>query len=356
MLKPPAPVGLAKTMRHLSVPSKETSLWREKLASNGWLANGCGIHNLGEMRAIALNDRAPLEIEPFEIIELEAIRPTPKHWTERLDAQLYKLHESDWPMSHDQIGDVIVVKIPPQITSFSKEIGNALLEQHSNARIICADNGVKGKFRVRDLTMIACNGLATTRTQVKENGNQFWVDPGAAYYSPRLANERSTTIDCAANLSSTLGRKISVCDPYAGVGPALVPLAKRGDIIETIFGSDLNPKAVNLLELNLPGHWTGCIDARELSSELGECCDLLLVNLPHDFISHLPELLGLLQRGHEVVIRGWAILSLESLDNAEIQIRDVLSTCEIISLSLEPNRSYSPNDTYACIEVHLVIE
>jgi len=257
-------------------------------------------------------------------------------------------------MSHDQIGDVIIIKIPPTLIKHTTEIGNAIIEQHPSARIVCADKGVKGKFRVRDLTVISGDPRAKTRTKVRESGNQFWVDPGAAYYSPRLANERIGTTDCAQNLSKQLGRKISVCDPYAGVGPALMPLAALQDSIETIFASDLNPRAAELLTLNLPNHWTACRDARTLSKELPECCDLLLVNLPHDSIDHLPDLLELLRKGHEVVIRGWAILALDSLNQAEEKIRSILSECNIISLTIEANRSYSPNDTYACIEAHLI--
>tara|TARA_B110000444_G_scaffold248982_1_gene273489 strand:- start:772 stop:1839 length:1068 start_codon:yes stop_codon:yes gene_type:complete len=354
MLKPLAPLGMAKTMRHLSVPSKETSLWREKLASEGWLAEGCGIHNLGEMRGLALNSKAPIRIADFEIMELDPILSGPKHWTEHLNPDLFLLHENEWPMSHDQIGDVIIVKVPEVLINYHTEIGAAMLQQHSNARVVCADNGVKGEFRVRDLTIISHKHSATTRTKVKESGSTFWVDPGQAYYSPRLANERIGTVECAKNLSSKLGRKISVCDPYAGVGPALMALNGLQDSIKEIFASDLNPKAAELLSLNLPDHWTACRDARNLANEFPECCDLLLVNLPHNSISHLPDLLGLLRKGHEVVIRGWAILALDSLSQAEIEIRAILSECEILSLTIEANRSYSPNDTYACIEAHIV--
>ena len=345
---------MAKTMRHLSVPSKETSLWREKLASEGWLAQGCGIHNLGNMRGLALSPEAPQKIADFKILDLDPILSGPKHWTEHLSPDLFLLHENEWPMSHDQIGDVIIVKVPEPLLNHQKEIGKAMLQQHSNARVVCADKGVKGEFRVRDLTIISHDNSATTRTKVKESGSQFWVDPGRAYYSPRLANERIGTVDCAKNLSLKLGRKVSVCDPYAGVGPALMPLSGLEDSIGEIFASDLNPKAAELLNLNLPNHWTACRDARQLAKELPECCDLLLVNLPHDSISHMPDLLGLLKKGHEVVIRGWAILALDSLDRAESDIRVVLSECEIHSLTIEANRSYSPNDTYACIEAHIV--
>ena len=340
-------------MRHLSVPSKETSLWRDRLASKGWLAEGCGIHNLGEQRAIAINDKAPGTFDNLEIIDLDAIRAGPKHWTERLDSELFQKHKSDWPMSHDQIGDVIILKIPQILEKHATAIGLALLEQHSSARVVCADNGVKGEFRVRDLTVIASNGPGDTLTKVRESGHEFWVDPGAAYYSPRLANERLATVECAQNLSNTLGRKIAVCDPYAGVGPALVPLA-TSDAVSEIFGSDLNPAAAELLSKNIPGHWSACRDARSLSQELSECCDLLLVNLPHDSIDHLPDIIPLLRKGHEVVIRGWAILPIASLDDKKEEIRTILSDCEIISLAVDANRSYSPGDTYACIEAHII--
>jgi tRNA (guanine37-N1)-methyltransferase len=340
-------------MRHLSVPSKETSLWRDRLASNGWLVEGLGIHNLGDRRGIPINDAAPQQIDNLEIVILEPLRPGPKHWTERLDAKLFSEHRSEWPMSHDQIGDVIIVKVPNTLEKHSTAIGEAMLKQNTNARIVCADKGVKGQFRVRDLEVIASNQSDETITKVRESGHEFWVDPGAAYYSPRLANERLATVDCAKELSLSLGRKISVCDPYAGVGPALVPLSNT-EAVDEIYASDLNPEATKLLKRNLPGHWVECRDAISLCKELPECCDLLLVNLPHDSVGHLPKLLGLLRKGHEVVIRGWAIIPLDSLADVRKRIISILSDSEIVSLEIEANRSYSPNDTYACFEAHII--
>ena len=345
---------MAKTMRHLRVPRRETSLWRDKLAINGWLAEGHGIHNLEEHRGLPLNAKAPSKFEGLEIVELEALSPGPQHWIERLDQEFAATYSELLPMSHDQIGDVIIVKIPEPLMPYSETIAEAMLAQHPSTRIVCADKGVKGDFRVRDLTILATKADKSTKTKVREHGNEFWIDPSLMYYSPRLANERLGTLDCARKLSENLGRKISVCDPYAGAGPALVPLTKVPEIIGEIYGSDLNPHAAEFLALNLPNHNTRCADARTLSADLPECCDLLLVNLPHDCIEHLPHLLGLLNKGHEVVIRGWAILPLDSLSNAEQEIRQHLSNCEILSLSIEASRSYSPKDTYASIEAHIV--
>ena len=87
---------------------------------------------------------------------------------------------------------------------------------------------------------------------------------------------------------------------------------------------------------------------------LPECCDLLLVNLPHDCIEHIPHLLGLLKKGHEVVIRGWAIIPTESLQDAEAEIRNHLARTELISLQIESKKSYAANIAYVGIEVHLI--
>ena len=78
------------------------------------------------------------------------------------------------------------------------------------------------------------------------------------------------------------------------------------------------------------------------------------MNLPHESIEHLPHLLGLLKKGHEVVIRGWAIISIDLLEDAEMEIRKHLADTELISLNLESKKSYASNITYASIEAHII--
>ena len=309
---------------------------------------------MGDFRGIPLNGNAPKSFKDFDIVELDAITTGPNHWTERLESELFENFRDFWPMSHDQIGDVIIVKIPHEVSDYSLKIGAAMLDQHPNARIVCADNGVKGKFRVRDLEVLKSRSDKSTRTKVKEHGNEFYADPGLVYYSPRLATERLETVEVAKRLSQKIGRKISVCDPYAGAGPALVPLDKIPEYVDNIFASDLNPYAAELLELNLPNSEIRCVDARKLSTDLGECCDLLLVNLPHETIDHIPNLIGLLKKGNEVVIRGWAILENQLITSAETRIRNLLQDCRILTLEVTPKKSYSSNISYVSIEAHFI--
>ncbi len=341
-------------MRHLSVPSKETARWRDILAESKWLAIGFGIHNLGKFRGIPLNDDAPSSIETFEIVELDPITTGPNHWTERLDSDLARKYSEYWPMSFDQIGDIIIIKIPEIIREFSDVIGKAILDQHPKIRSVYADNGVKGDFRVRQLSLISSHGKPSTLTKVREHGNEFLVDPTVVYYSPRLANERLKNIESAKNLSRKLGRKITVCDPYAGAGPAVVHLAKLDDIIDTIYASDLNPEAVKILRENLPNHEVACEDARNLRFKHPECCDLLLVNIPHDIMGHLPHLLYLLKKGHEVVIKGWILLKSDKVESLEHQLLGLFEGCEIKNLQINVNKSYSTTEILASIELCLI--
>jgi len=344
-------------MRHLSVPSKETATWREKLASKGWLAEGCGIHQLGKMRGIPLSSNAPHLIEKFEIIELEPLNQGSRHWMEQLPRELYIQYKDEWPMSHDRIGDIVILKIPETVEQYSEIIGQAILSQHSSVRLVCADYGVKGEFRVRELIpIISRDGDLSTRTRVSEHGNKFIVDPSAVYYSPRLATERRGNLITAINLKQLLGRPLVVCDPYAGVGPGLISLLGEPDLISKIIATDINPRAVELLQTNLPENaWIDCCDARTLHLQHPEIVDFLLVNLPHDSIAHLPDLLPLMAKNHPVAIRCWAILQNGKLDEIELQIKNLFEEAEIHLLKLTPTRSYSPTESYTCIEVQITL-
>ena len=100
-----------------------------------------------------------------------------------------------------------------------------------------------------------------------------------------------------------------------------------------------------------------CSDAREwaLDDELTESCDLLLVNLPHDSIGHLPELIPLLRKGDITLLRGWAITEREDLDSQKQLIIDAVenSSATIESVTIEEIKGFSSSKCFACFEVWL---
>ena len=89
----------------------------------------------------------------------------------------------------DQIGDIIIVRIPDSLISKKQIIGKTLLEQVSTANsVFYQSSPVEGDFRTRQLEVIA--GEDKTQTEYKENGCRFIVDVEKAFFSPRLSTER----------------------------------------------------------------------------------------------------------------------------------------------------------------------
>ena len=342
-------------MRHLSVPRTDTSLWIEFLSKRDWLAPSVAIQDLGARRGIPLNQSAPDTIEDLPIVDLEPKLPEPKHWTDRLPVELFDQYSDFWPTSNDQLGDLVILKIPDEVKGFKQEIANAILAHSERTRIVCEDKGVKGEFRVRDLQIMGSrDGTKSTRTQVKEHSKKLWIDPAKAYYSPRLGTERLNTFEEGANLAKRLSRQIVICDPYAGVGPNL-SLFDGEDFVKLIIASDLNPEAVELLKLNLSGNsLISCEDAKQLVKKHPGKTDLLLVNLPHDSIDHLPSLLGLLGRGHEVMIRGWAIISKDMIFETEAKIKSIIKEENLIKLDIASIKSYSPQDDVIRFQIRIL--
>jgi tRNA G37 N-methylase Trm5 len=325
-------------MRHLSVPSDQTQAWLGRCRSNGWLAETGVVEVDDAHRGLPLNDTAPPENnacwEGFPHVDMEPKTRGPQHWREHLPENLQSLPESTWPGSYETQGDVLIVKLEEEAQPHAKAIATAMLAHMPNLRMVCADDGVKGDFRVRDLDVILSrDGSTTTKTTVRENDQQVDVDPGEVYYSARLSHQRKKTYNEVQAFRQRLGRPVVVADPYAGVGPAFVLMLKQTDLLDGYLAGDLNPKAVELLEHNI-ARWTRknrtefspatvvCKDARAWKDDpqLRGQADVVLVNLPHDSFDHLPDLFPLFTAEGETLLRGWAIVERTSLESRPSQL------------------------------------
>ncbi len=94
-----------------------------------------------------------------------------------------------------------------------------------------------------------------------------------------------------------------------------------------------------------------CVDARELK-ERAELCnhyDLLLVNIPHESLQHLPSLLPLLRSGG--VVRGWAIVDDTEFENTKVQLHNMIGS----EANLEIRRSYSATSNLCRFEARKAV-
>ena len=140
----------------------------------------------------------------------------------------------------DQIGDIIIVRIPDSLVSKKEIIGRTLLEQVNTANsIFYQSSPVKGDFRTRQLEVIA--GEDKTQTEYKENGCRFIVDVEKAFFSPRLSTERE-------RIAGLVKEDEVVINMFGGVGMFSILAAK--ETVCTVYNIDINPVAAQLCKEN----------------------------------------------------------------------------------------------------------
>ena len=141
----------------------------------------------------------------------------------------------------DQIGEIIIVRIPDSLLSKKKIIGKALLEDVKIVRsVFYQASAVSGDFRTRDLEIIA--GEDNTETEYKEFGCRFTVDVKNAFFSPRLSTERE-------RIANLIQNDEVMTNMFAGIGMFSIMAAKRKNC--TVYSLDINPVASKLCEINI---------------------------------------------------------------------------------------------------------
>ncbi len=141
----------------------------------------------------------------------------------------------------DQIGDIIIVRIPDSLIPKKKIIGKALLEQVKTANsVFYQSSPVEGDFRTRSLELII--GDKKTETEYKENGCRFIVDVEKAFFSPRLSTERE-------RISNLVNDDDVIVNMFGGVGMFSLLAAKKKSC--TVYNIDINPIASKLCEENI---------------------------------------------------------------------------------------------------------
>jgi tRNA (guanine37-N1)-methyltransferase len=141
----------------------------------------------------------------------------------------------------DQIGDIIIVRIPDSLVTKKQVIGKTLLEQVSTANsVFYQSSPVEGDFRTRKLEVIA--GENKTQTEYKENGCRFIVDVEKAFFSPRLSTERE-------RIAGLVKDGEVIINMFGGVGMFSLLAAKNTAC--TVYNIDLNPIAAQLCNENI---------------------------------------------------------------------------------------------------------
>jgi tRNA (guanine37-N1)-methyltransferase len=178
----------------------------------------------------------------------------------------------------DQIGDIVIIKIPDELMPKKKLIADAILAKVKTAKAVFAQvSPVRGDFRVRDLEFIV--GENRTITEYKEHACRFKVDVAKTYFSPRLSTERQ-------RIAEMVGDNETIVNMFAGVGTYSVVIAKANKTCR-IYSIDSNAAASELDKINAKLNKVQdrivsiCGDAAEVIKEqLAGQADRVLMPLP----------------------------------------------------------------------------
>ncbi|NUC71079.1 class I SAM-dependent methyltransferase family protein [Haloterrigena sp. SYSU A558-1] len=222
---------------------------------------------------------------------------------------------------------------------------------------------VKGETRVRDWELLAG---ANTEVVHREYGCEFLLDLAEVYFSPRLATERNRVAEQVTEGEHAF-------DMFAGVGPFVIPFAKRG---ADCVGVDVNPDAIDYLRENARRNGVEdrvtaiCDDVRNLvagsSRERCECdgvrevapeyegwADRVVMNLPHSADEFLEAAVTV--AGDDCVLHYYDIQHEDDpFGPGERAIREAAEPEYDVSVETERVvRSYAPHELNVCLDVRL---
>lgn len=178
----------------------------------------------------------------------------------------------------DQIGDIVIIKIPDSLTSKKLVVADTILANIKTAKAVFAQtSAVKGDYRLRELEFIA--GENRTVTEYREHGCRFQVDVARAYFSPRLSTERQ-------RIASLVQGNETVVNMFAGIGTYSIIIAKSVRTCK-VYSIDSNPVANDLCVKNallnkvIDRVIPICKDADEaIKSQLAGSADRVIMPLP----------------------------------------------------------------------------
>ena len=251
------------------------------------------------------------------------------------------------PTSFDVIGDIAILKIPDPLVPHRAEIGRAVLEWNRNLKVVAQDHGVAGAFRIRTLEILA--GDSRTTTVHTEYGLRYHVDVARAYFSPRLGTERLRVAD-------QVRPGEAVADPFAGVGPYAILIARRRRPARVI-ASDANPVAVDFLRQNVAANRADRVETREGDARvvLRETAplDRIILDLPHTALDFVPDALqALAPRG---TVHVYAITEDADREDRERTVRDLVARNgrTVDALTVHTVRAYSPTQHHVAFDVRV---
>jgi tRNA (guanine37-N1)-methyltransferase len=273
--------------------------------------------------------------EGYDVVD----RDLPERETQTMPADLVA-----FDASYERLGDVVIVD--EDDPDRARELADAIVASDLPVKtVLNRASKIKGQERVRDWKLLAGDD---TEAVHREYGCEFALDLVAVYFSPRLATERHRVVE-------QVGPDEQVFDMFAGVGPFVIPAARRG---ATAVGVDINGTAIDYLRDNAERNGVADRvtaihgDVRDVAADYEGWADRLVMNLPHSADAFLDTAVAL--AGEECVLHYYDIQHEDDpFGPGERAIREAAVGHEVSVETRRIVRSYAPHEENVCLDVRL---
>jgi len=318
----------------VSVPREEGEATRRVLADRGLLDDAHDITVEDGRLYIPVSEPTAVPAE-YDVVAHDA----PERDRQTLPGDLL-----GWEPSYERLGEIVI--LDEDDPGRAREAANAIAASSIPAKtVVNRASPVEGELRVRRWDVLYGDG---TETVHREYGCAFALDIAEVYFSPRLATERHRVVEEVESGESFF-------DMFAGVGPFVIPAAKRG---AEAVGVDLNGVAVEYLRGNAERNGVADRvtaiegDVREVEG-YDDWADRLVMNLPHSADEFLDTAVGL--AGVDCTLHYYDIQHEDDpFGPGERAIRAAAEPdYEVEVLERREVRSYAPHELNVCLDVRL---
>ncbi|MFT4885600.1 MAG: tRNA (guanine37-N1)-methyltransferase [Natronomonas sp.] len=325
------------TVPCVRVPRERGEAARKRIAERDALSD------IYEIEVVDGDIYIPLD-ESADIAALEAEFDVVDRDVERRETQTLPADILGFDPSYERLGDIAIIHEDDD--ERAQELADAIANSDLPLdTVVNRASPIEGELRIRDWDLLVGED---TETIHREYGCAFEVDIAEMYFSPRLATERRRVIEQVEEGEQFL-------DMFAGVGPFVIPAAKRG---ADCVGVDLNEAAIEYLrrnaERNNVAERVTALhgDVREISG-YDDWADRLVMNLPHsadDFLETAVELAS-----DDCVLHFYDIQhESDPFGPGERAIREAAEPeYEVTVQTKHEVRSYAPHELNVCLDVRL---
>jgi tRNA (guanine37-N1)-methyltransferase len=263
--------------------------------------------------------------------------------------------------SYDVIGDIIVIRLHPELESQKEQIAEAFHTFYPKVRTIVAIplySHTDALYRTRDLDVIW--GDERFETTHKESGCVFKVDLKHVFFSPRLSYERQ-------RVAQKVAPGETIINLFSGVGCFSILIAKTQPQTK-IYSVDVNPYAYEYMTKNVAlnkveGQVIPILgDALSELEKLEGVADRVLMPLPEEAYSFLPSAVKALNPDRVGMIHYYDVSTGnrdDELFNTPFdRVKDVLSSAFGNSLRIEVEekrivRSVGPHKYHVVLDLRI---